>query len=66
MSIVSKSFSPQEIDEIDTYIRVGEFGLALESICFLINENEIPIDSNTKNLAISLASRMELEIELDP
>lgn len=53
--------SPKDADQIKTFINVGEYGLALETLCGVIAEDDYTIPDSVYQKIAKLANTMDIE-----
>lgn len=63
LSLVSEMLSEIQVDDIRTYINVGEWSLALEFLCDVLYEKELPVPSKAYELFQEVGAILELKSE---
>ena len=61
LTAVSPALDSEQIDDVRTYIDVGEWGLALDTLSELVSEQEIPISRATYETMERAAATMGVE-----
>lgn len=61
---INKIISDKETTEVRHFTKAGEYGLALETLCGIINEEEYTIPKNTSQRILGLAQRMNIDKKL--
>lgn len=56
--------SRAEKAEVDDFINVGEYGLAFETLCFILQEKKKPISTEVYELLQDLGRQMLIEAEI--
>ncbi|MCC3439942.1 MafI family immunity protein [Microcoleus sp. PH2017_05_CCC_O_A] len=56
-------FSDDQIEFLQSYINAGEWNLALETLCDILIEEEIPIDSRGYELLQEVGNTLNMEKE---
>ena len=56
-------FTPDEVREVEQFLRAGEYGVAFETLCGIIKEEGILISDLARPAIRALAQRMEIDPE---
>jgi len=59
--LLNTIFSKSEIEEVKSFIDVGEYGIAFETLCFIIDEENKTITKEAFALIETLGTSMMLE-----
>jgi len=60
---LKESLSDTQIEFLQSYINAGEWNLALETLCDILIEEEIPIDSRGYELLQEVGNTLSMEKE---
>ncbi len=60
---VKGEFDPLELQEAQTYVDAGEFGLAMECICTVVKKKRIPLMIATYTDLVDLARDLDMDPE---
>lgn len=60
LSLISNVLSEAQRDDIQMYIRAGEWGLALETICDFLYEDNLPLSAHTYSLIQEIGTMLHL------
>ena len=61
LALLSEKFSNTEVQEVQEFIDVGEYGLALETLVDIVDEGSKQITSEVLILVKELAEAMEMD-----
>ncbi len=50
LALVSDILSENQTESIQSYIKAGEWNLAVETLCDILSEDELPVNLKTYNL----------------
>ncbi len=64
MEVLGTTFSASEIQEASRFVDAGEYGVALETICFIIREEYKVISMDVYHLIDEVGSRMSMDSNL--
>ena len=60
LSLVREGLSESQLDDIRTYVNVGEWNLALEVLCQMLYEDKLPIPSRAYDLFQEVGAMVHL------
>ena len=63
INIIKPQLSETQIEFLQSYINAGEWNLALETLCDILIEEEIPIDSRGYELLQEVGNTLSMEKE---
>jgi len=61
LALVSGVLSQDQVEDIRSYIYAGEWGLALEFVCSMLYEDELPLPARAYELLQEVGNTMHLE-----
>jgi hypothetical protein len=64
LKVLGASFSASEVKEVCDFLDVGEYGIALETICGIIAEERKSITSEVQALIGQIGTRMGMDSQL--
>ncbi len=64
LSLVAGELSAAQVEDVRLYIKVGEWRLALETLCELLYEDELPIPVQAYELMKEAGAMMNLDAKL--
>lgn len=64
LMLLTTVFSESEITEVQEFIDVGEYGLALETLVDIIDEEDKLVEHDVQKLVLEAASAMSLDKEV--
>jgi len=61
VSLLKGFFNPPEIEEVQGFIDVGEYEMALETLCFIVQDKKKTISIRIFNYIVELGILMEMD-----
>lgn len=59
--VAMSSFTLSEIAEVQEFLSAGEYGLAFETLCGIVNEENKPVPAGLRPIVRKLAEQMEID-----
>ncbi len=54
-------FTPSEVAEVEGFLRVGEYGVAFETLCGIVKEEGYSVPADLRSVIREMAERMGIE-----
>lgn len=61
LTLVNNVLTPEQINDLKMYINASEWGLALETLCDFLYEDELPISESAYQLLEQVGISLEME-----